>query len=66
MNENAMMKKIGRNRTKAAIQEKVKPATKKAMGGKVAGYAKGGAVGCEIKGKTKGTMIKMAKGGKTC
>ena len=28
------------------------------------GYAKGG--GIESKGKTKGTMIKMAKGGKSC
>ena len=28
------------------------------------GYAKGG--GIESKGKTKGTMIKMAKGGKAC
>jgi hypothetical protein len=28
------------------------------------GYAKGG--GIEVKGKTKGTMIKMANGGKAC
>ena len=44
-----------------------KVAAKKAMGGKVAGYAKGGSIdGCATKGKTKGTMVKMAKGGKTC
>jgi hypothetical protein len=28
------------------------------------GYAKGG--GIEVKGKTKGTMIKMKSGGKAC
>jgi hypothetical protein len=39
------------------------PAKKMAMGG-VMKYAKGG--GCEIKGKTKGTMVKMAKGGSSC
>ena len=39
-----------------------KPA-KKMMGGGM-GYAKGG--GIEVKGKTKGTMIKMKSGGKTC
>lgn len=33
-------------------------------GGMAKGYAKGG--GIEIKGKTKGTMVKMARGGKTC
>jgi hypothetical protein len=33
-------------------------------GGDVKKMAKGG--GCEIKGKTKGTMVKMAKGGKSC
>ena len=38
-----------------------KPA-KKMMGGGM--YAKGG--GIESKGKTKGTMIKMKSGGKTC
>jgi hypothetical protein len=72
MNENAMMKKMGRGKAKADMQEmfgKKKPAAKKApakkmaMGG-VMKYAKGG--GCEIKGKTKGTMVKMAKGGKAC
>jgi hypothetical protein len=38
-----------------------KPA-KKMMGGGM--YAKGG--GIEAKGKTKGTMVKMTKGGKAC
>ena len=33
-------------------------------GGAAKGYAKGG--GIETKGKTKGTMIKMKSGGKTC
>jgi hypothetical protein len=33
-------------------------------GGGVKKMAKGG--GCEVKGKTKGTMVKMAKGGKSC
>jgi hypothetical protein len=52
---------------------KKKPAAKKAAAKKPAmkmaktkAYAKGGAVGCEIKGKTKATMVKMADGGKTC
>ena len=44
-----------------------KPTAKKAMGGKVMKYAKGGSIdGCAIKGKTKGTQVKMAKGGKVC
>lgn len=33
-------------------------------GGMAKGYARGG--GIEVKGKTKGTMIKMARGGKAC
>jgi hypothetical protein len=33
-------------------------------GGMAKGYARGG--GIETKGKTKGTMVKMAGGGKTC
>ena len=33
-------------------------------GGMAKGYAKGG--GIEVKGKTKGTMVKMARGGKAC
>jgi len=64
MNENAMMKKMGRGMAKAKMQEasaKKKPAAKKAPVKKI---AKGG--GCEIKGNNKGTMFKMAMGGKTC
>lgn len=33
-------------------------------GGMAKGYVKGG--GIEVQGKTKGKMIKMARGGKTC
>jgi hypothetical protein len=33
-------------------------------GGMAKGYAKGG--GIETKGKTKGKMVKMARGGKAC
>ena len=40
-----------------------KKPVKKMMGGGM-GYAKGG--GIEVKGKTKGTMIKMKSGGKAC
>jgi hypothetical protein len=56
---------------KAMIEKKkagAKPAAKKMnMGGM--GYAKGGvtrADGCVTKGHTKGTMVKMAMGGKAC
>ena len=72
--ENAMMKKMGRGMAKADMQEmfgKKKPAAKKAAAKKPA--MKMGAVktspkpdGVATKGKTKGTMIKMAKGGKSC
>lgn len=56
----------GRKVTKELKFDDMKDRTKKmAMGGKA--YAKGGSIdGCAIKGKTKGTQIKMAKGGKTC
>ena len=40
------------------------PASKAHKGLKAGGMAKGG--GIETKGKTKGTMVKMARGGKTC
>jgi hypothetical protein len=49
-----------------------KKPTKKMMGGGMSmGYAKGGSAskradGIARKGKTKGTMIAMRKGGKTC
>lgn len=57
----------GSARPKNASGSKRKPEAKKAMGGKVMKYAKGGSIdGCATKGKTKGTMVKMAKGGKTC
>jgi hypothetical protein len=41
-----------------------KPASKAHAGLKAGGMAKGG--GIESKGKTKGTMIKMKSGGRTC
>jgi hypothetical protein len=57
----------GSARPKNTTGSKRKPAAKKAMGGKVTGYAKGGSIdGCATKGKTKGAMVKMAMGGKTC
>jgi hypothetical protein len=40
------------------------PASKAHKGLKAGGMAKGG--GIETKGKTKGTMVKMTRGGKTC
>jgi hypothetical protein len=40
------------------------PASKAHKGLKAGGMAKGG--GIEAKGKTKGTMVKMTRGGKTC
>jgi hypothetical protein len=45
-----------------------KPAAKgKMMEPKGKPFAKGGAIdGCATKGKTKGTMVKMARGGKSC
>jgi hypothetical protein len=74
MNENAMMKKMGRGKAKADMQEmfgKKKPAAKKAAAKKPA--MKMGAVktnsrpdGVATKGKTKGKMIAMKMGGKTC
>ena len=76
MNEGKLMKKEGRGMAKADMQKVAKKAVKghetrmhgakKMMGGGMT-YQKGGAVdGCATKGKTKGTMVKMAKGGKTC
>lgn len=64
--EGGMMKKEGRGMAKADMQKVASKAVKgheKAMHG----MKKGGAVdGCAKRGKTKGTMVKMAKGGKTC
>ena len=51
-----MMKKVA--------AKAVKGHEKKMHGMKSGGMAKGG--GCEIKGKTKGKMIKMMGGGKAC
>ena len=79
MNENAMMKKMGRGKAKADMQEmfgKKKPAAKKAAAKKAAAKKpamKMGAVktnsrpdGVIKKGGTKGKMIAMKMGGKTC
>jgi hypothetical protein len=83
MNENAMMKKMGRGMAKADMQEmfgKKKPAAKKAAAKKapakkmgMGGMTKMGAVktsskpdGVIKKGGTKGKMIAMKMGGKTC
>jgi hypothetical protein len=63
VNENKMMKKEGRGMAKADMQKVAGKAVKgheSRMHG-VKKMAKGG--GCEVKGKTKGTMIKMAAGG---
>jgi hypothetical protein len=75
--EGGMMKKEGRGMAKADMQKKAMksggistslkahaaaPASKAH-----AKMAKGGAIdGCATKGKTKGTMVKMAKGGRSC
>ena len=47
--------------TEASPKKQSKPAKKMASGGYVRA-----AHGCATKGKTRGTMVKMAKGGKTC
>ena len=67
MNENAMMKKMGRGLAKAAMAKKAMPAKGKMTSAKM-GKVKIGSTpdGVATKGKTKGTMIKMAKGGKAC
>ena len=72
--ENALMKKMGRGMAKADMQEmfgKKKPAAKKAAAKKPA--MKMGKVktnsrpdGVITHGGTKGKMVKMAGGGKTC
>ena len=67
MNENALMKKMGRGMAKAKMQEasaKKKPAKKMAKGGLAAGHKD--ADGMAKHGKTVGMKVKMAKGGKTC
>ena len=73
--ENMMMKKEGRGMAKADLaKHAAMPASKAHKGLKSGGMAtKMGAVktnskpdGIAMKGKTKGTMIKMARGGKAC
>ena len=49
---------------KAIGKHAAMPASKAHKGLKAGGMAKGG--GIETKGKTKGTMVKMTRGGKTC
>jgi hypothetical protein len=74
--ENMMMKKEGRGMAKADLaKHAAMPASKAHKGLKSGGMAtKMGAVktaapnkdGVAVKGKTKGTMVKMARGGKAC
>ena len=73
--ENMMMKKEGRGMAKADLaKHAAMPASKAHKGLKSGGMVtKMGAVktnskpdGIAMKGKTKGTMIKMARGGKAC
>jgi hypothetical protein len=73
--ENMMMKKEGRGMAKADLaKHAAMPASKAHKGLKSGGMAtKMGAVktgskpdGIAMKGKTKGTMVKMARGGKAC
>lgn len=81
MMENSMMKKMGRGMAKAKMAEKGMPAKKtvakkaaaKKPAMKMAGASKMGGVktnsrpdGVITHGGTKGKMIKMAGGGKTC
>jgi hypothetical protein len=73
--ENMMMKKEGRGMAKADLaKHAAMPASKAHKGLKSGGMAtKMGTVktgskpdGIAMKGKTKGTMVKMARGGKAC
>ena len=57
---NPFMEMIAKKKAMAAGKKSAMPMKKMAKGG----MAKGG--GIESKGKTKGKMIKMTKGGKTC
>jgi hypothetical protein len=66
MNENAMMKKMGRGMAKSAMAKKDMPAKGKMPAmkmGKVKTSPKPD--GVATKGKTKGAMVKMAAGGLT-
>jgi hypothetical protein len=67
----AMMAKKKSGEGKDALAKHAsKPASKAHAGLKAGGMtkmAKGGSIdGCAVKGKTKGTMVKMAGGGKSC
>jgi hypothetical protein len=67
MNENAMMKKMGRGMAKSAMAKKDMPAKGKMPAMKMGAVKTSSKPdGVVTKGKTKGTMIKMAKGGKSC
>ena len=59
-----MMEKVAKKAVKG--HESRMHGAKKMMGGGMAYKSGGGVDGCATKGKTKGTMVKMAKGGKTC
>jgi hypothetical protein len=67
MNENAMMKKMGRGKAKAAMAKKAMPAKGKMPAmkmGKVKTNSRPD--GIIEKGGTKGKQIAMKTGGKTC
>jgi hypothetical protein len=68
MNENAMMKMMGRGKAKAAMSMPAKKTAAKKMAGPKMGKVKTSAKpdGVIKKGGTKGKMIAMAKGGKAC
>jgi hypothetical protein len=65
--KDGMKKMASGGMTGALAKHAAKPASKAHAGLKAGGMtkmAKGG--GIETKGKTKGMMVKMARGGKTC
>ena len=68
MNENAMMKKMGRGKAKAAMSAPAKKTAAKKMAGPKMGAVKTSSKpdGVIKKGGTKGKMIAMKMGGKTC
>jgi len=59
-----MMKKVADVEAKKIVKGHEKRMHKMAGGGKAGQLSK--ADGCATKGKSKGTMIKMKNGGKTC
>ena len=67
MNENAMMKKMGRGMAKSAMAKKAMPAKGKMPAMKMGAVKTSSKPdGVIKKGGTKGKMISMAKGGKAC